>query len=73
MVDPSHPEGTQAGLKTDEEIGRAVVDATRALNAALMAACHARLEAEITVNEHAEPGLARKSVSVHVWRKVFIA
>ncbi len=64
---------TQPARKTDEDIGHAVVAASRALNDALIEACHAHLEVEINVSDHAEPGLMRKSVNVHVWRRVVVA
>ena len=67
------PESTEPGRKTDEEIGHAVVVASRALNDALIEASRAHLEVEINVNDHAEPGLVRKSVNVRVWRRIVVA
>ena len=67
------PEGAQPASKTDEDIGRAVMAASHALNDALREASRAKLEVEITVNDQAEPGLVRKSVIVRVWRRVIVA
>lgn len=67
------PDAKKTSIKTDDEIGRAIVSASRTLNDALIEACRAKLEVEIRVSDHAEPGLTRKAVSIHVWRKVHIA
>jgi hypothetical protein len=67
------PKDNRATTRSDEEIGRAIVEASRALNQALVDACLAKLEIEIDVADHAEPGLTWKAVNVHVWRKIAIA
>ncbi|MGE0370696.1 MAG: hypothetical protein AB7Q01_02275 [Gammaproteobacteria bacterium] len=64
--------GGRAAETEDDEIGRTVAEATRALNLALLKASQAGLDVELSVTDHAEPGLTRKSISVHLWRRIRI-
>ena len=73
MPDEDHQgRAPRHATRSDEEIGRALAAAARVLNEAIIEACQAKLEVEISVIDQAEPGGSWKSVSLHAWRKIAI-